>query len=180
MSRLLILPILEFKAPLNSLLIAGLRVRFPASGAGHHKRSNFDNYQGIGLAMEEKEVDTSNRVLAVNFESQSEMGISESQKTWTDVMDRPIYKTVAVLLLCWDDSFERSLALEEITSLGCLLSDSMNFYTQIECLSMAHKQKWQLQVNAKVSSFIFDHDGPMTLLIVYYAGHSVLENLRYD
>ena len=78
------------------------------------------------------------------------------------------YKKVEVLLLCWADDMATK---DEVNRFKSVLEKRFHYSTHTEYLDAMIETKLQLQVNAKVASFTSTHDGPHTLLIVYYAGH---------
>ena len=82
------------------------------------------------------------------------------------------YTDVDVLLLCWAEWCDDLSTMEEVSRLRATFEERFNFHAQIKYLDTAHQNKLQVQVNTIVASFIGAHDGPSTLLIVYYAGHA--------
>ncbi len=129
------------------------------------------------LTMMRREMTRPAEFSTVVYESQAAKEESEYEVLWTNVMNRPTYRGSAtytnakVLLLCWADNSNDLATNEEVSKLSNTFQERFNFHTQIEYLDMAHESKLQVQVNAKVAYFIYDHDGPRTHLIVYYAGH---------
>ena len=60
---------------------------------------------------------------------------------------------------------------EEVKSLQSVLEKLFNFHVQVEPLDNHIEKKLQVRINSIVAQFVEKHDGPNTLLIVYYAGH---------
>lgn len=111
----------------------------------------------------------------VDYESEVEKQDSDLQILWSRVMDEGKYKTssdykkVEVLLLCWKHN---DLTTEnEIDSLKATFEECFNYHAEIKYLDTTIEQRLQVRVNAIVAAFVGEHDGPNTLLIVYYAGH---------
>ena len=113
----------------------------------------------------------------VDFESQDEKQDSDLQLLWSRVMDEGKYKTssthtkVEVLLLCWKDSCSDLTTRDEVNKLKATFEKRFNYHAEIKYLDTTIEQKLQVRVNAIVATFVGEHDGPNTLLIVYYAGH---------
>lgn len=121
---------------------------------------------------------TINEPSNANFEIQDEKDdYSEYQVLWSKTMDKGQYKSsstytnVEVLLLCWAESSDDLAVKEEVSKLKSTFETSFNYNTQISYLDAKIERKLQVQVNTIVAAFIGAHDGPTTLLIVYYAGH---------
>lgn len=111
----------------------------------------------------------------VDYESEDEKEDSEFQLRWSRVMDEGQYKTsstytkVEVLLLCWEHSCSDMATNDEINDLKTTFENRFNYHAEIKYLDIT--TRLQVHVNAIVATFVKDHDGPNTLLIVYYAGH---------
>ena len=111
----------------------------------------------------------------VHYESEDEKEDSELQLRWSRVMDEGQYETsssytkVEVLLLCWEHSCSDMATKEEIDDLKTTFEDRFNYHAEIKYLDVTTKV--QVRVNAIVATFVAQHNGPNTLLIVYYAGH---------
>lgn len=111
----------------------------------------------------------------VDYESEDEKEDSELQLLWSRVMDEGQYKTsstytkVEVLLLCWEHSCSDMATKDEIDDLKKTFENRFNYHAEIKYLDIT--TRLQVHVNAIVATFVKDHDGPNTLLIVYYAGH---------
>lgn len=86
-------------------------------------------------------------------------------------MDLPEgYARVAVLLIRWADELDKELNTgEETRELEALFRDRFHYDTKTVELNV--RRKAQHQLDAHVSEFIRDNDGPHNLLIVYYTGH---------
>ena len=112
--------------------------------------------------------------LTVDYESEDEKEDSELQLRWSRIMDEGQYKTsstytkVEVLLLCWEDNFSDMATKQEIDDLKATFENRFNYHAEIKYLNTT---KLQVRMNHIVAAFVEEHDGPNTLLIVYYAGH---------
>ena len=108
---------------------------------------------------------------------QDEKEDSDLQLLWSKVMDEgdytncSTYTKVEVLLLCWAESCDDLTTKKEVEDLKATFEKDFNYHATIEYLDIMFEQKIQVRVNAKVAAFVDAHDGPNTLLIVYYAGH---------
>ena len=113
----------------------------------------------------------------VDYESPDEIEASKHQVLWSSIMDkgnyiRPSgYNKVEVLLLCWAQASVDLATKEEVEKLKAVFEDKFGYNATIANLDANRQGRLQVQVNAKVANFVEDHDGPQTLLIVYYAGH---------
>ena len=113
----------------------------------------------------------------VDYESEDEKNDSDLQIIWSRVMDEGKYKSsstytkVEVLLLCWKDSCSDLTTKDEIDALKATFEDRFNYHVDIKYLDTMIEQRLQVRVNTIVAAFVGEHDGPSTLLIVYYAGH---------
>lgn len=59
----------------------------------------------------------------------------------------------------------------QVEHLGNVFREKLNYNVTHKLLNK--KKPAQTQVNKHLSDFVFTHDRPNTLLIVYYAGHGV-------
>ena len=114
----------------------------------------------------------------VDYKAQDTKDDSEYQVLWSKKMDEgkkynrsSTYTNVAVLLLCWEETCDDLAVKEEVSKLRNTLEGRFCFHTQNSYLDTKNEKRLQVQVNSLVASFICAHDGPNTLLIVYYAGH---------
>ncbi|KAL8903572.1 MAG: hypothetical protein Q9171_007359 [Xanthocarpia ochracea] len=111
----------------------------------------------------------------VGYDSVQEQEASRHQVMWANVMAEGRYQTasqydkVEVLLLYWLDS-DMGIT-EEVDDLESVLVNDFGYHATRVQLNGNSKQKLQIKVNAKIADFVDKHDGPNTLLIVYYAGH---------
>ncbi|KAI4116368.1 MAG: hypothetical protein LQ345_003202 [Seirophora villosa] len=114
---------------------------------------------------------------AVDYESTDEIDASEYQVNWTNVMAEgqylspSVYQKVEVLMLCWEEHSGDIDTRDEVSQLKAVFEESFGYHVTIQRLDAKIEKKLQIQVNAKVANFVEAHDGPNTLLIVYYAGH---------
>jgi len=117
------------------------------------------------------------RSLNVEYLLNDEKEDSEYQVLWSKTMDQGNYKNsstyqkVEALLLCWAEECDDLVTRAEVHRLKEVLEDKFNYNAHIEAIDNSIPQKLQVQINAKVAAFVAAHDGPNTLLIVYYAGH---------
>ena len=81
------------------------------------------------------------------------------------------YNKVAVLLLCWEQSCNDLKTTDEVNALKSVFEERFRYHTTVEILDNNRTPKLQVRLNKKVAAFVDKHDGPNTLLIVYYAGH---------
>ena len=113
----------------------------------------------------------------VHYERKNERDDSEYQVLWSNIMEKGNYKNpstyqnVKALLLCWAQNCDDLQIKGEVDRLKAVLEDRFNYHTQTEYLNKHNPQRLQVQVNTKVAAFVGAHDGPNTLLLVYYAGH---------
>ena len=90
------------------------------------------------------------------------------------------YEKVEVLLLCWAQNATDLKTTEEVNALKLVLEGRFNYHTTTEYLDSNKQQRLQVPLNTKVAAFVGAHDGPNTLLIVYYAGHGKPGKTRGD
>ena len=84
------------------------------------------------------------------------------------------YKKVAVLLLRWGDNIDDLGTRVEVESLKATFEDRFNYHVEIKNLELSSRKSLsslEVRVNGLVAKFVDDHDGPSSLLVVYYAGH---------
>ncbi|KAL8912470.1 MAG: hypothetical protein Q9172_007502 [Xanthocarpia lactea] len=111
----------------------------------------------------------------VGYASVQEQEASRYQVAWTNAMAEGRYQTpsqydkVEVLLLYWLDSDMGTT--KEVDDLESVFVNKFGYHATRAPLNGNSKKKLQVKVNAKVANFVEEHDGPNTLLIVYYAGH---------
>ena len=92
---------------------------------------------------------------------------------------RPIlYKEVEVLLLCWHGSCSDMNTEVEVEALKAVFEMQFGYNTTVEYLNTWHKTNLQMHITSKVAMFLDARDERNNLLIIYYAGHGVLEG--YD
>ncbi|KAI8939315.1 hypothetical protein NX059_003105 [Plenodomus lindquistii] len=88
------------------------------------------------------------------------------------------YTKVAVLLVRWEDEIDDMRTGKECQELEKLFREEFHYETQIVKIGVRGRPQHQLDLH--VSKFIYDHDGPHNLLIVYYTGHGrYLEEKKY-
>ena len=102
---------------------------------------------------------------------------SKGRVLWSSLMDKGPYKNPTtyvgahVLMLYWADDSGDFSPKQEIDRLQSVLEEKFHYLTEIKTLDSKTPQKLQVQVNKFIADFVWDHDGPNTLLMVYYAGH---------
>ena len=111
----------------------------------------------------------------VNDQIRREVHDSQYQVRWSKIMDKgnyqdpTTYTNIVALLFGWEDHCNDMETKDEVHRLEAVLKDDFHYKTQTEFLDS--RPGLQLRVNARVAVFVEAHDGPNTLLIVYYAGH---------
>ncbi len=118
---------------------------------------------------------------SIDFESKDVIRDSEYQNLWDRVIgDRELirsrgvsaYKRVEALLLCWDQSCSDMSTETEVEDLKTVFETRFGYHTTVEHLNpQSIRRIVQMQLNAKVAIFLDSHDGPDTLLIIYYTVH---------
>ena len=73
--------------------------------------------------------------------------------------------------MCWQDSCNDLTTKDEVDDLKATFEDRLNYHAEIKYLDTKIEQRLQVRMNTIVATFVGQHDGPNTLLIVYYAGH---------
>ena len=82
------------------------------------------------------------------------------------------YDKVEALLLCWkEECNDLENTEEEVTRLKLVLENKFRYHATIEHLDSNVEGRLQVKLNYLVARFVEAHDGPNTLLIVYYGGH---------
>ena len=113
----------------------------------------------------------------VDYESEDERQYSDLQLRFNRVIDEGPYRTlstykkVKVLLLCWDTNGSDLATQCEVNDLKATFEELFNYHAEIKYLDPTTEQRLQVRMNRIMADFVDDHDGPNTLLIVYYAGH---------
>ncbi len=85
-----------------------------------------------------------------------------------------LYTKVEVLLLCWEHTCNDLDTKDELDDLKATFENRFNYHTETKYMGTTSEQRLQVRVNTMVAAFVAEHDGPNTLFIVYYAGHSRL------
>ncbi|KAL8784326.1 MAG: hypothetical protein Q9213_004035 [Squamulea squamosa] len=102
---------------------------------------------------------------------------SPSTDSETPVLQRKCHK-VAVLLLCWaNKTDENDNYRDQVLQLRSTFEDGFRFQTTTAYLDT--ETNLQIQLLSKFSEFAADHDGPGSLLIIYYAGFAAPGELAY-
>ena len=79
---------------------------------------------------------------------------------------KSLYTHVAVFLLYWEDGDLD--VYDEVNGLVDIFENHFNYSVEHGPLKGPYAK---IQINALVSNFVYRHDGPGKLIIVYYAGH---------
>lgn len=90
------------------------------------------------------------------------------------------YKTVQVLLLYWDEDDEKDSVKEAVEQLASILSGHYNYTLEIRAIpspSETCKSSWKW-LSSTVNTFVEHRDQRDDLKIVYYNGHSYLDDDR--
>ncbi|MCJ1229928.1 hypothetical protein MMC12_006599 [Toensbergia leucococca] len=113
----------------------------------------------------------------VLYEDNLEQLNSTCQLVWTKSMENGhysssvTYKKAHVLLLSWDSELDDLEVGEEVNALGAVFEETFNFQVQCERLKQHKNKTAQAYINKIVADWVWEYDGPRTLLIVYFAGH---------
>lgn len=130
------------------------------------------------VTLTENDIDMLEEVPTVQHESQSASEDTQYEALWSSIMgegthrDSNPYTKVSVLLIYHADDPENSTTMAEIRNLKTTFEERFKFRTSVAYLEAPVKPNLQVQLNAKIASFIWDEDDPHTLLIFYYAGHT--------
>jgi hypothetical protein len=109
---------------------------------------------------------------SVQYTRKEERDASELQITWNNVMDqgnyrrKSLYTHVAVLVLYWEKGDLN--VHDEIKGLVDIFENQFNYSVEHGPLKGPYANT---HINKLVASFVHTHNGPGTLMIVYYAGH---------
>ncbi|KAF2849079.1 hypothetical protein T440DRAFT_490636 [Plenodomus tracheiphilus IPT5] len=94
----------------------------------------------------------------------------QSIAKYMDVPDG--YLDVHVLMVKWEDSIDNLKVREEVDQLASVFRNTFLFGVTEVQLGPTRSQH---QLDRDIAAWLFDHDGPNNLLIVYYAGHGVYD-----
>ena len=110
-------------------------------------------------------------VPTVQNDFQSASVDTQYQVLWSSIMgegthqDSNRYSKVSVLLIYHASNSENSTTMEEIIDLRTTFNERFKFHTVIEHLDNVEKNLLQLQLNAKIASFLRKEDDPDTLYL---------------
>lgn len=113
----------------------------------------------------------------VDFELDEQKNDSNLRVKWSKVMDQGPYKNpstyrkVVALFLCWAENSNDLATVDEVNRLKSVFEEQFHYQVQVKSLDNYIEKKLQVRINRIVAEFVDEHDGPNTLLIVYYAGH---------
>ncbi|KAL8848727.1 MAG: hypothetical protein Q9221_006271 [Calogaya cf. arnoldii] len=85
-----------------------------------------------------------------------------------------LYDKVAVLLISWDGSCDDLNTKGEtfkVDDIARMFRETYKYKVQNVRLKSNGVRLPQVQVNKSIADFVYEEDGPSTLLLVYYAGH---------
>ncbi|KAL8952485.1 MAG: hypothetical protein Q9222_001588 [Ikaeria aurantiellina] len=102
-----------------------------------------------------------NSELQLIFDQHAQIG---RQSSW-------LYGKVSVLLISWAVPFDDLNTMDEVNSLEKVLGERYNYNIRNIRLKNEAGKLPQAQVNKQIADFVYDEDGPSSLLLVYYAGH---------
>ena len=113
----------------------------------------------------------------IDYESQDARDDSDYQVAWSNIMDKGPYEyssthqKAEVLLLRWANDSDDLATGEEVNRLRAVFEKQFKYHTHTKLLNTKTGPNLQVQINAIIATFVAEHSGPHTLLIVYYAGH---------
>ncbi|KAF7872141.1 hypothetical protein EAF04_003066 [Stromatinia cepivora] len=84
------------------------------------------------------------------------------------------YREAYVLLLSWHRDDDDLHVQQEVDDLEKVFRNTFKYQTTQKVLKQDPKKHPQTQINLFLAEFVHSHDGPNSLLIVYYAGHGKL------
>ncbi|KAL8920451.1 MAG: hypothetical protein Q9172_004498 [Xanthocarpia lactea] len=119
----------------------------------HNKKASIVDYDDADEKL--------NSDLQLVFDQHAQVG---RQSSW-------LYQKIAALLISWDDSCDDLNTKEEVDNLATMLRETYNYKVRNVRLRSNGNRLAQVQVNKNIADFVYDEDGPSTLLLVYYAGH---------
>ncbi|KAL8862604.1 MAG: hypothetical protein Q9178_001102 [Gyalolechia marmorata] len=119
----------------------------------HNKKASIVDY--------DDEDEKLNSDLQPVFDQHAQVG---RQSSW-------LYQKVVALLISWDGSCDDLNTKEEVDDLAKTLQETYNYKVRNVRLKNNGNRLPQVQVNKIIADFVYDEDGPSTLLMVYYAGH---------
>lgn len=70
-----------------------------------------------------------------------------------------------------DERVRRTKLIIQVAELGDLFENTFHYKVKRVSLTKDPKHRPALQITRHITDFIWEEDGPKTLLIVYYAGH---------
>lgn len=96
--------------------------------------------------------------------------LSEKTKSEVQNIKSAKYNRVEVLLLSWTNPYIPTQRL--VDDLKQVFKDGFGYHATMEYLDPTTSQSLEVHVNARVGTFVKNHNGPHTLLIVYYVDNS--------
>lgn len=82
------------------------------------------------------------------------------------------HKECTVLMISWDEKIDDLGTTEEVNKLGEVFEKQFKFKV-VKKQIMDDHQSPQIQVHKILSDFVWSYNNPVSLLIIYYAGHGV-------
>ena len=136
----------------------------------------------------------------VQYEDESEKSNDALRHVFNEQMEEAgqynkssFYKKVKCLLISWDDDCDdlhtgpevgfshlscSPRLMIQVAALANVLENEMHFKVTRALLNNDGKHLAHLQVVHHIVEFLWDEDGPQTLLLFYYAGHGSPKSLR--
>ena len=133
----------------------------------------------------------------IQYQDEHEQRDAALQLEWTSTMaacggqNSSLYKQVKALVISWDEDSDdlntkqevglgfstTSLVIAEydlqVADFSTVLEELFHYKVVPALLKHGSEHLPQVQINHYISNFVFEEDGPNTLLIIYYAGHGV-------
>jgi hypothetical protein len=105
---------------------------------------------------------------------------SRLQECWdksiAQSMDLPEgYQNVYVLMIKWQDKIDQLRVRQEVNDLTSVFQNIFKYDVTELQLEASNPQ---LQLKSEVLRWAWEHDGPDNLLIVYYAGHGIFDEVK--
>ena len=114
----------------------------------------------------------------VRWDNDNEQQNSTLQLAWDRKMQEgkqytstKCYKEVHVLMISWDSESDDLKLKKEVQTLGAVFKDQYNFEVHPVYLMNNTPKLPRHQIQKHVADFVYEHDKPKALLIVYFAGH---------
>ncbi|KAI4175771.1 MAG: hypothetical protein LQ343_001384 [Gyalolechia ehrenbergii] len=123
-----------------------------------HDKQNTEKASVVDYDDEDEQLNSDLQLL---FDQYAQVG---RQASW-------FYERVAVLQISWDIACDDLNTTGEVDELARVWREVYRYKVRNIRLTCNGEQLAQVQINKTIADFVFDEDGPSTLLLVYYAGH---------